>query len=524
MGINMKHIILKYPTRQRPGKFMNNLRAYMEKASGKNKITYVISMDSDDLLLNNSRIKHFLENLPKTENTLVEYHYGERGGKIAAINRDVPSTDWDIIVSTADDMEPVDNGWDEIIVQDMVREFPNMYGSLNYNNDPRLEEKGVDGFKTLITLPVIGRKLYDKFGYIYHPDYKSEWCDNEQTEVFESLGVLRHINSRPIIHRWAENQDALMQHNMHVGSSHDRDVYLKRKANNFQSNSSQGSNPSIVQISMIKNELHLLKHMLPIWKKYADGFVFMDDQSTDGSYEFLIENASKYNILAVLRTHTNPGEIDFFESTTRQRMFDEAFKYTGKIICLDADEYLDGNVTKEQLNELLENNKDTLFYCKWIQYTKKNEIRVDGKWEMHPVDRIGSYSKRAVYKNKQTHGEHVPTPDRYGSIDVPHLFVSHLSWLADRRAIAIKQYHYKVWDYVNKLLHKVDIIDPVEYDSSVNNFNWTCVPFPFELRVPENIYAERDKNVENTNAYRYIKENVKKYSIPNLNDWGFGIH
>ena len=130
-------------------------------------------------------------------------------------------------------MEPVEDGWDDIIVQDMMREFPNQYGALNYNNDPRLEEKGAEGYKTLITLPVIGRKLYDKFGYIYHPDYKSEWCDNEQTEVFESLGVLRHINRRPIIHKWAENQDALMHRNMQVGWNHDRQTYARRKAANF---------------------------------------------------------------------------------------------------------------------------------------------------------------------------------------------------------------------------------------------------------------------------------------------------
>ena len=39
----------------------------------------------------------------------------------------------------------------------------------------------------------------------------------------------------------------------------------------------------IIQITMTKNELFLLKEMLPIWQKYADAFVFMDDDSTDGT-------------------------------------------------------------------------------------------------------------------------------------------------------------------------------------------------------------------------------------------------
>ena len=49
----------------------------------------------------------------------------------------------------------------------------------------------------------------------------------------------------------------------------------------------------IVQMTRTRNELFLLKEMLPIWKTYADGFVFLDDRSTDGTYEYLIENKFK---------------------------------------------------------------------------------------------------------------------------------------------------------------------------------------------------------------------------------------
>jgi hypothetical protein len=229
-----KHIILKYPTRHRPMKFMENLNAYLKKISGKHKITVVITMDIDDSSMNNNPMRYYMNNKNTGEDISVTFSYGNSEGKIAAINRMVPTTDWDIILSTADDMVPVEDGWDDIIVQDMIREFPDLNGALNYNNDPRLEAKGAEGFKTLITLPVIGRKLYDRFGYIYHPAYKSEWCDNEQTEVFEKLGVLRHIDRRPIVHKWAENQDALMQRNMQIGASVDCRTFEQRKAMNFE--------------------------------------------------------------------------------------------------------------------------------------------------------------------------------------------------------------------------------------------------------------------------------------------------
>ena len=226
------HLILKYPTRHRPIKFMKNLDAYLKTTSGKHKITVVVTVDIDDSSMNNNPLRYFMTSKIK-ENLDITFSCGNSEGKISAINRMVPSTDWDIIISTADDMEPVEQGWDDIIVQDMMREFPDLNGALNYNNDPRLEPKGSEGFKTLITLPVIGRKLYDRFGYIYHPAYKSEWCDNEQTEVFEKLGVLCHIDRRPIVHKWAENQDALMQRNMQIGYTVDRQTYEDRKANLF---------------------------------------------------------------------------------------------------------------------------------------------------------------------------------------------------------------------------------------------------------------------------------------------------
>jgi hypothetical protein len=520
MQSDKKHLLLKYPTRQRPGKFMNNLRAYMEKASGKHKITYVISMDSDDLLLNNPRIKHFLDNLPKTDMCSVLYFYGEKNGKISAINRNIPSTPWDILISTADDMEPVENGWDDIIAEDMAREFPDTNGSLNYNNDPRLEQKGADGFKTLITLPVIGRKLYEHFGYIYHPDYKSEWCDNEQTEVFEQMGVLRHINRRPIVHKWAENQDELMQHNMRVGASVDRAIYETRKANGFKSIEPKVNDGWIVQITRTRDELFLLKEMLPVWKEYADAFVFLLDSCTDGTYQYLKENANKYNIVSILKIDRDNDKLAI-ESDARQMLFDEAFKYSSKIICLDSDEYIDGNIKKEQLKGILEAHKDTLFYTQWIQYVGKNQIRTDGKWQVHWVDRIGSYSNRAVFKNRQMHSEHIPVPKNQLSIQVPNIFISHLQWI-DKKAVAVKQYYWKIEDYVNKNRFNADVIDYTEYDKSVNNFSWQPVEFSFPLKVRSDIY--KDQDLTTNYKYKFIKESVAKYSIPNLNDWGFGIH
>ena len=276
----------------------------------------------------------------------------------------------------------------------------------------------------------------------------------------------------------------------------------------------------IVQMTMTRDELYLLKEMLPVWKRYADGFVFLVDSCSDGTYEFLMDNKEKYNILSVLKIENREDKL-WIESNERQALYDEALKHSKNIICLDTDEYLDGNISKDQLESILNANPDTLIYLQWIQYTDNNTIRIDGKWANHPVDRLCSYSQRCLFKNKQMHSEHIPTPQKVASISPPHLFVSHLQWL-DKKTVGVKQYYWKVVDYVNRAKYSVDTIVCSEYDSSVSNFVWQEVHFPFTLRVDRNIYS--NLNIEDSYKYKFIKEKVKEYNIPNLNDWGMGIH
>jgi len=277
----------------------------------------------------------------------------------------------------------------------------------------------------------------------------------------------------------------------------------------------------IVQITRTRDELFLIKEMLPLWQKYADGFVFMDDRSTDGTYEFLMENKDKYNILSVIKNEITDEDLSI-ESNERQRLFDEAYKHSGKIICLDSDEYLDGLMTKEDLEKTMDEYTDCLFYSQWVQYTSKNQIRVDGPWGQNFKDRIGSYSKRALFKEAQMHSEHIPNPGNQGVIKAPHLFIAHLQWL-DKRTVGVKQYFWKITDWLNTHKFGVETTPPSAYDQSVNNFNWTYHDISsFPLKVDEKIYDKND--IKSSYKYKFIQENVERYNIPNLNDWGMGIH
>lgn len=278
----------------------------------------------------------------------------------------------------------------------------------------------------------------------------------------------------------------------------------------------------IVQITLTRNELFLLKQMLPVWQKYADAFVFMVDESEDGTYEYLLENKEKYKILSVLSVNRTEENL-VVESEVRQRLFDEARKYSDKIICLDSDEYLDGFMTKEKLNFLLENNKNTVFNLRWIQYAEKYKIRVDGPWCcIWSADRIGSYQDPCYFSYRVMHTSHLPNPTNTSRLELSDLFVAHLQWL-DKKSVALKQYFWKVVDYVNRTEFNASTVSPSDYDHSVNNFDWNYEFFQFPLKVSPNIYSE-DRDINSDYKFKFIRENIKKHNIPNLNDWGMGIH
>jgi hypothetical protein len=276
----------------------------------------------------------------------------------------------------------------------------------------------------------------------------------------------------------------------------------------------------IVQIAQFRNELHLIKEMLPIWKRYADGFVFLLDTNTDGTEEYLKEVKDVYNILDVL-TYTETPDVLKMETDVRQQVFDTARSYSNKIICLDADEYLDGSMTKEELSNLLDSNLDTVYHLRWVQYISCNSIRTDGPWANNYKDRIGSYQKPCLFESKQMHSTHLPFPEKQQAIDPTKLFIAHLQWL-DKTHVGIKQYFWKVTDYVNHTVHGAQVVDKSAYDASINNFEWEEEYFDYPLQIRDDIFED----VTNSGNYRldYIKEQTLKHSIPNLGDWNLNIH
>lgn len=223
-------ILVKYPTRERPTQFLKVLAKTIQLQSTKD-VTYLVSYDEDDYTFNDELIA-----LIKKRFHQVVLVGGRSSGKIHACNRDVVSYngEWDIVLLLSDDMIPQKKGWDAQLIKEMEEHYPDTDGVLWHN----------DGYvgKRLNTMCILGRKYFERFGYIYHPAYVSLWCDNEFMDVANKLGKQTYFeevlfkHDHPMNMGSMETYDPLYRKNdKHFHK--DKMTYELRKRQNFALNS-----------------------------------------------------------------------------------------------------------------------------------------------------------------------------------------------------------------------------------------------------------------------------------------------
>jgi hypothetical protein len=203
-------LLIKIPTRSRFTQFFNTLDQYYSKLSNKISYHFVISCDVDDPIMNSKEAIDRLSHYPN-----LSYYFGPNKSKIEACNSDIDKhLDFDILLLGSDDMIPVMDGYDEIIVSSMKQFFPNYEGVLHFNDNLQGEK--------LNTLPILGKNYYDLFGYVYYPEYVSLYCDTELTDVSRILRKVQYIDLVIIEHRHPA-----------AGKGRDYNLYLQRSAINF---------------------------------------------------------------------------------------------------------------------------------------------------------------------------------------------------------------------------------------------------------------------------------------------------
>lgn len=223
----MSKLVIKFPTRNRPEKFKAVFEKYVDMLSGKHDVEFIVSMDHNDPTMNNENIKSWFAE--KQEKANIKCFYGNSKNKIEACNANMENANGDVLVLASDDMVPQMQGYDDIIFQTFAGTFPDFFGAIKFWDGLRAKED------MLMTLTVMGFPLYRKFGYIYHPAYKSLFCDNEQTQVCAMIGklaispmcIIKHVwTGQPFDELHARNENPEMY-------SVDGKTFQERKAKNF---------------------------------------------------------------------------------------------------------------------------------------------------------------------------------------------------------------------------------------------------------------------------------------------------
>ena len=151
-------ISIIHPSRSR-AEIANKVRTeWLNKADG--IVEYVFSLDNDDI-----------------QGTLYEGNciYNNNRSAIDAINKASEIATGDLFVVVSDDFNCPEH-WDSLLIW-------GLQGKSDYC------VKTQDGLQpTLMTLPIMDRVYYERFGYIYHPDYKHMFSDQEMTAVAHMLG------------------------------------------------------------------------------------------------------------------------------------------------------------------------------------------------------------------------------------------------------------------------------------------------------------------------------------------------
>lgn len=178
-------ILVRMPTRQRPGQALHVLGRYQKLAGMPIAIEAVIDIDDPSMMANPVLLKLREMGIIVTA--------GMHQNKIEAVNGGL-AKDWDVLVLASDDMHPIKEGYAVRIAEEMQKHFPRLDGALHFN----------DGYQkaNLYTLPILGRRLVEQFdGKVYEPSYKSLFCDTEQTALLNAMGRLVYIDECLIEHR-----------------------------------------------------------------------------------------------------------------------------------------------------------------------------------------------------------------------------------------------------------------------------------------------------------------------------------
>jgi hypothetical protein len=229
-NIDMSKILFKVTSRSRREKLIETLHNLQEFATNPNYLI-CLTLDEDDKTCNNPEMRSYLDSHFGFE---LHTFFGRSKSKIHAINRDLEDfTNWDILVNVSDDQRFTKKGFDNEIRFAFSLFFPDFDGFVH------MRDSNHNPIDALCTMSIIGKKYYERDGYIYHPSYQSVYCDNEAQEVAKRRGKYIFIDTILFDHRHpaygkAQNDPLYLKNESKAVHLKDHRNFQRRQKTGFQ--------------------------------------------------------------------------------------------------------------------------------------------------------------------------------------------------------------------------------------------------------------------------------------------------
>lgn len=154
--------------------------------------------------------------------------YHPHANMVKQVNLAAKESNGDLLINVSDDFDcPQD--WDRLLTEAVK-------GLSDYaiKTDDGIKVDGINS-ENIIALPIMDRVYYNRFGYIYHPDYLHFFGDEENSNVADILGkkitlpiVFEHVHYT----MGKAKEDATnKKNNKHFDK--DKETFKIRKQNNF---------------------------------------------------------------------------------------------------------------------------------------------------------------------------------------------------------------------------------------------------------------------------------------------------
>lgn len=158
---------LLHPSRSRPQKSIDTTSKWIQRASC--DVELIVSIDDND-----PHRADYLSRYSHNNPFHTKVISNPNRSAVDAINNAAREAKGDILIVVSDDSD-CPNKWDELL-------------SFAIGDKKDFVLKVFDGVQDwIVTMPIVDREYYNRFGYVYYPEYSHMFCDTEFTHVAHIL-------------------------------------------------------------------------------------------------------------------------------------------------------------------------------------------------------------------------------------------------------------------------------------------------------------------------------------------------